>query len=300
MTNEINAVGIRFKKAGKIHFYTTNGLTLNIDDNVIVNTIRGVELGYVVLEERLTEVSEEEDITPIIRIATPEDMKTHKKNIEDQNKALEVCEQKVAEFKLPMNLIDVEYTFDRTKLLFYFTAEGRIDFRELVKSLASIFRTRIELRQIGVRDEAKILNSIGMCGRTLCCSTFLYNFQTVSLKMAKDQNLSLNPSKISGSCGRLMCCLNYEQEAYEELNVNLPNIGDIVKTPKGNGEVMSVSILRQTVKVILRDKKTDEVELVTFNKNEVKVIKAKKYAKKLPFEDGEKVDSKELKGLLDE
>ncbi len=295
----INAVGVRFKKAGKIHYYTNNNLDLKINDKVIVETARGIEFGTIVIEERPTTIDLELEFKPILRLASEKDLKIQEQNQYDQLRALKICEEKVREFNLGMNLIDVEYTFDRTKLLFYFTAEGRIDFRELVKSLASIFKTRIELRQIGVRDQAKILNSIGICGRPLCCSTFLYNFQTVSLKMAKDQNLSLNPSKISGSCGRLMCCLNYEQETYEQLNKNLPNVGDIVSTPEGKGEVMSVSILRELVKVVIRDRKTDDVELKSFKKNEVKVIKAKKFAKKTSYNTEDNINQDELKELLD-
>ncbi len=299
MSEVINAVGVRFKKAGKIHYYKSNKLNLKAQDKVIVETARGLELGTIVKEEQPTSVNLELEFKPILRLATKKDFKTYEQNKLDEQKALELCDEKAKEFNLGMNLVDVEYTFDRSKLLFYFTAEGRVDFRELVKSLASIFKTRIELRQIGVRDEAKILNSIGICGRTLCCSTFLYNFQTVSLKMAKDQNLSLNPSKISGSCGRLMCCLNYEQETYDELNKNLPNIGDIVSTPNGKGEVMSVSILRELVKVVIRDKETDDVELMSFHKSEIKTVKAKQQSRKPIYNQQENVNHDELKELLD-
>ncbi len=299
MSEFISAVGIRFKKAGKIHYYKSNNLNLKIDDKVVVETSRGLEFGTIVKEEQPIDVTLELEFKPVLRLATSKDFKTHEQNKFDEQKALKICDEKAKLFNLGMNLIDVEYTFDRSKLLFYFTAEGRVDFRELVKSLASVFKTRIELRQIGVRDEAKILNSIGICGRTLCCSTFLYNFQTVSLKMAKDQNLSLNPSKISGSCGRLMCCLNYEQETYEQLNKNLPNVGDIVSTPAGKGEVMSVSILRELVKVVIRDKKTDDVELMSFHKNDITVIKAKFQPKKTTYDQQQNVNHDELKELLD-
>ncbi len=299
MSEVINAVGVRFKKAGKIHYYKPNKLNLKINDNVIVETSRGIEFGTIVKETKPVNKNLELEFKPILRVATKKDFKTYEQNKVDAKKALNVCEEKCKQFNLHMNLIEVEYTFDRSKLLFYFTAEGRVDFRELVKSLASIFKTRIELRQVGVRDEAKILNSIGICGRSLCCSTFLYNFQTVSLKMAKDQNLSLNPSKISGSCGRLMCCLNYEQETYEQLNKNLPNIGDEVATPSGKGEVMSVSILRQEVKVVIRNKKTDEVNLESFHKDEINVIKAKRYAKKTTYDNNEVINQDELKEILD-
>lgn len=296
----INAVGVRFKKVGKVHYYTTNNLKLKQNDKIVAETIRGLELGTVVIEERPTDKSLELQFKPIIRIATNKDLKNQEQNEIDQKNALDICYEKIREFNLQMKLIDVEYTLDKSKLLFYFTAEGRIDFRELVKSLAGTFKTRIELRQIGVRDEAKILNSIGICGRPLCCSTFLYNFQPVSLKMAKDQNLSLNPTKISGSCGRLMCCLNYEQETYEYLNENLPNVGDFVQTPNGKGEVMSVSALRETVKVVVRNRETDDAELLSFHKNDVTVLKAKKFARKTSYGDESNVSDDDLKGLLDE
>ncbi len=297
-TEFIDAVGIRFKKAGKIHYYTSNNFDLKVEDKVLAVTARGLELGTVVIPEKPTDKSLELSFKPILRIATSSDLKTHETNKEDEKKAFEICIKKIREFNLGMKLIDAEYTFDKSKLLFYFTAEGRIDFRELVKTLAVTFKTRIELRQIGVRDQAKILNSIGICGRSLCCSTFLYDFQIVSLKMAKDQNLSLSPSKISGSCGRLMCCLKYEQEVYEHLNKGLPNLGDIVSTPSGEGEVMSISVLRELVNVVIRDKNTDDVELKSFKKDEVTVVKPKLNKRKDNYKE-DKINKDELKGLLD-
>ncbi len=246
-------IGVRFRKAGKIYYFEPNGLELEPGAHVIVETSRGVEYGTVVLGPR--EVSEESissPLKPVIRLATPEDDATEAANKEKEKEAMDICREKIAKHELEMRLLDCEYTFDGNKVLFYFTADGRVDFRELVKDLAAVFRIRIELRQIGVRDETKIVGGIGICGRALCCHTYLADFAPVSIRMAKEQNLSLNPTKISGVCGRLMCCLKNEEEAYEELNSRLPNIGDRVTTNDGlQGEVSAVSVLKQMVKVIV-------------------------------------------------
>ena len=247
----IKVVGVRFRNAGKIYYFGPGKFELKSGMHVIVETARGVEMGTVLMEPR--EISEEnviQPLKPVIRIATEADEKTAQKNHEKEKEAFQICLQKIAKHKLDMKLVEAEYTFDNNKLLFYFTADGRIDFRELVKDLAAVFRTRIELRQIGVRDETKIMGGIGICGRPLC---YLSEFAPVSIKMAKEQNLSLNPTKISGVCGRLMCCLKNEEETYEYLNSRLPVVGDIVTTnDKLRGEVSSVNVLRQTVKVLVQ------------------------------------------------
>ncbi len=249
----VNVIGVRFRKAGKIYFFDPAGLEIKQGDNVIVETARGIEYGYVVLGCK--EVEEERIIQPlkqVIRVASPEDDEIEKKNKQKEKEAFTICLEKIRKHELEMKLIDAEYTFDNNKVLFYFTADGRIDFRELVKDLAAVFKTRIELRQIGVRDETKIVGGIGICGRPLCCHSYLSEFVPVSIKMAKEQNLSLNPTKISGVCGRLMCCLKNEEDAYEELNSKLPNVGDYVTTSdRLRGEVHSVSVLKQLVKVIV-------------------------------------------------
>lgn len=246
-------IGVRFRQAGKVYFFSPGKLHVKQGDKVIVETARGVEFGSVVSGPK--DVRDEEIMQPlksVIRIATEEDKRNEEKNREKEKEAFDICLEKIRKHELDMKLINAEYTFDGNKVLFYFTADGRIDFRELVKDLAAVFRTRIELRQIGVRDETKIRGGIGMCGRPLCCHTYLSEFAPVSIKMAKEQNLSLNPTKISGVCGRLMCCLTNEEETYEELNSRLPSIGDIVTTCEGlKGEVQSVGVLRQTVKVIV-------------------------------------------------
>ena len=255
----IKVIGVRFRNAGKIYFFAPGELEIKKGQNVIVETARGVEYGYVVMGVR--EVEEEKVVQPlkaVLRIATEQDDRTEAKNKEKEKAAHQVCLEKIARHNLDMKLIDTEYTFDNNKVLFYFTADGRIDFRELVKDLASVFKTRIELRQIGVRDETKILGGMGNCGRELCCHTYLSEFIPVSIKMAKEQNLSLNPSKISGTCGRLMCCLKNEEDTYEYLNSRLPSIGDFVTTDDGfKGEVHSVNVLRQTVKVLVTVDKDD-------------------------------------------
>lgn len=246
-------IGVSFRQAGKVYFFDPGDEQIERGEHVIVETAKGVEYGTVVVPNR--EMAEEKIVAPlkkIIRVATPKDEDIELKNREKEKDAYKICIEKIAKHRLEMKLIAAEYTFDNNKLLFYFTADGRIDFRELVKDLASVFRTRIELRQIGVRDETKICGGIGICGRTLCCHSYLSEFAPVSIKMAKEQNLFLNPTKISGVCGRLMCCLKNEEEAYEELNSRLPHIGSHVKTAEGlDAEVQSVSVLKQLVKVIV-------------------------------------------------
>ena len=264
-------IGVRFRKAGKVYYFSPGEEDIKTGQHVIVETARGEEYGYVVLGTH--EVDDKkviQPLKPVIRMATEADEETERKNKEKEKEAFKICLEKIKKHDLDMKLIDTEYTFDNNKVLFYFTADGRIDFRELVKDLASVFKTRIELRQIGVRDETKIVGGIGICGRPLCCASYLSEFIPVSIKMAKEQNLSLNPTKISGVCGRLMCCLKYEEETYEELNSKLPNVGDYVTTDDGlKGEVHSVSILRQMVKVIvtinndekeIRDYKVDQLK----------------------------------------
>ena len=249
----MKVVGVRFRKAGKVYYFDPLEFDIKQGSNVIVETARGVEFGYVVMGIRdLPEEKITQPLKPVLRPATEEDVKTQEENGAREKEAFKVCLEKIRKHNLEMKLIDSEYTFDNNKLLFYFTADGRVDFRELVKDLASVFKTRIELRQIGVRDETKILGGIGVCGRALCCHTYLSEFIPVSIKMAKEQNLSLNPTKISGVCGRLMCCLKNEEEAYEELNSHLPSVGEYVTTSDGlRGEVQSTSVLKQLVKVIV-------------------------------------------------
>ena len=258
-----NVVGVRFKKAGKIYYFDPASFLLEDSQYVIVETARGVEYGKVVVPQKV--VGDNDVVLPLKQVLRPADDRDRiqvEENAAESKRAFELASTKIIEHNLEMKLVDVEYTFDRNKIIFYFTAEGRVDFRDLVKDLASVFRTRIELRQIGVRDEAKLLGGIGPCGRMLCCSTFLGDFEPVSIKMAKDQNLSLNPSKISGLCGRLMCCLKNEQETYEYLNKKLPNVGDVVKTFDGKtGEVTAVSVLRQKVKLkVAQEDDTFEIE----------------------------------------
>ena len=258
----INVIGVRFRPAGKVYFFDPAGMDIKTGDHVIVETARGIEFGHVVLGSRAVDESKViQPLKPVIRMATAADEETERRNKEKEKDAFGICLEKIKKHNLQMKLIDAEYTFDNNKVLFYFTADGRIDFRELVKDLAAVFKTRIELRQIGVRDETKIMGGIGICGTPLCCHTYLSEFIPVSIKMAKEQNLSLNPTKISGVCGRLMCCLKNEEETYEELNSKLPNIGDYVTTDDGlKGEVHSVSVLRQLVKVVVTVGK-DEKEI---------------------------------------
>jgi cell fate regulator YaaT (PSP1 superfamily) len=269
----ITVVGIRFKKAGKIYYFDPDNLEIQKGNNVIVETARGLEFGEVVIGPR--EVNDDEIVQPlkkVMRSATQEDVLKDQDNKAKEKDAFNICLNKIADHGLPMKLIDVEYTFDNSKIIFYFVADGRIDFRELVKDLASIFRTRIELRQIGVRDESKFIGGLGPCGRSMCCSSFLGDFEPVSIKMAKEQNLSLNPTKISGVCGRLMCCLNYEQNTYEEIRKKMPAVGSIVKTPEdGDGEVVENSILLESVKVKITNR-SDEVEVRPYSIYEVEMV----------------------------
>lgn len=263
-------IGVRFRTAGKIYFFSPGKFEVKRGDQVIVETARGVEFGNVVMGPK--EVKDEEITQPlktVIRLATEDDRRVEEKNRKKEKEAFQICLEKIHKHGLEMKLIDAEYTFDNNKVLFYFTADGRIDFRELVKDLAAVFRTRIELRQIGVRDETKIRGGIGICGRELCCHTYLSEFAPVSIKMAKEQNLSLNPTKISGVCGRLMCCLKNEQETYEYLNRKLPGVGDIVTLPDGmKGEVSGVNVLRQLVKVLVDV--NDEKEMREYPVEELK------------------------------
>lgn len=278
-------IGVRFRNVGKIYYFSPQDLEIKAGEHVIVETARGVEYGSVVLPPR--EVSDEKVVQPlkeVIRIATPQDDKKEEANRKREKEAFQICLKKIREHNLEMKLIDVEYTFDNNKILFYFTADGRIDFRELVKDLAAIFKTRIELRQIGVRDETKILGGIGICGRPLCCHTYLSEFVPVSIKMAKEQNLSLNPTKISGICGRLMCCLNYEQSTYEDIRKRLPKVGSVVQTEDGKGEVVSNNTVKEAVKVKLR--KGDEEVIEEFKIENIALISGS-------YEDS--VDEKEIK-----
>ena len=289
-------IGVRFRAAGKIYYFDPAGLAIKTGDNVIVETARGIEFGYVVLGSR--EVPDEKVVQPlkqVIRMATEEDRASEAKNKEKEKEAFKICLEKIRKRGLEMKLIDAEYTFDNNKVLFYFTADGRIDFRELVKDLAAVFKTRIELRQVGVRDETKILGGIGICGRTLCCHSYLSEFIPVSIKMAKEQNLSLNPTKISGVCGRLMCCLKNEEETYQFLNSKLPGTGDFVTADDGlKGEVQSVNVLRQTVKVLVTVNH-DEKEIREYRVEQLKFKPRKKKEKK----DGQndKHQHSELKAL---
>ena len=286
----IKIVGVRFRKAGKIYYFDPAGMEIETGTHVIVETARGIEFGTVMIPPReMEEDGVVQPLKPVIRIATEADEITEQKNKEKEKEAFQICLEKIAKHKLEMKLVEAEYTFDNNKLLFYFTADGRIDFRELVKDLASVFRTRIELRQIGVRDETKILGGIGICGRPLCCSTYLSEFIPVSIKMAKEQNMSLNPTKISGVCGRLMCCLKNEEETYEYLNSRLPNVGDYVTTIEGlKGEVQSVSVLRQLVKVIVEV--NDEKEIREYKVDELKFRPKRR-------RDNTKISAEEMKKL---
>lgn len=288
-------IGVRFRTAGKIYFFAPGNLEIRQGDHVIVETARGVEYGRVV--SGVKEVPSEDVIQPlksVIRIATEQDHKTVEKNKEKEKEAFKICLEKIRKHELEMKLIDVEYTFDGNKILFYFTADGRIDFRELVKDLAAVFRTRIELRQIGVRDETKIRGGIGICGRPLCCSTYLTEFSAVSIKMAKEQNLSLNPTKISGVCGRLMCCLNNEEETYEVLNSQLPSVGDVVTTQEGlTGVVHSLSVLRKLVRVVV-NLENDDKEIREYPADELK-FKPRKRKQKVSKEEMKKLASLEKK-----
>lgn len=300
----IKVIGVRFRNAGKIYYFDPMNLEIKAGDHVIVETSRGIEYGYVVLGCR--DVEESKVVQPlktVIRMATRADDDVERHNHEKEKDAFRICKEKIKKHGLAMKLIDAEYTFDNNKVLFYFTADGRIDFRELVKDLASVFKTRIELRQVGVRDETKIVGGIGVCGRPLCCQSYLSEFIPVSIKMAKEQNLSLNPTKISGVCGRLMCCLKYEEETYEDLNSKLPNMGDFVTTDDGlKGEVHSVSVLRQLVKVVVTVK--DEKEIREYKVDQLK-FKPRRRREKNQVADAElkaleALEKKEGKSKLDD
>lgn len=270
----VKTVGVRFKKAGKIYYFDPDDIDIKMEDNVIVETIRGIEFGEVVLGIR--EVPEDQIVAPlkmVIRVATEDDKRIYQENKNKEKDALAICLQKVHQHNLEMKLIDVEYTFDNNKIIFYFTADGRVDFRELVKDLASVFKTRIELRQIGVRDESKMIGGIGPCGRALCCASFLGDFAPVSIKMAKEQSLSLNPAKISGICGRLMCCLKYEQEAYEYARKIVPRIGSLLDTPEGKGEVVGNNLLKEQVRVLLELQENNNRVVKDFSIKDVVVLK---------------------------
>lgn len=302
----ITVIGVRFKKAGKIYYFDPGDVEVNKDDHVIVETARGIEYGECVIGRR--EIPEEQIISPlkpVLRTSTNEDDEIHLNNRKKAQEAIEVCKEKIELHQLDMKLIDVEYTFDNNKVIFYFTADGRIDFRELVKDLASIFRTRIELRQIGVRDESKMVKGLGPCGREICCGSWLGDFAPVSIKMAKDQNLSLNPVKISGLCGRLMCCLKYEYDTYVQIRIGMPNKGDKVSTPDGNAYVMDTNILLEKVKVRHITKTSPHEELsedfVLYDKDEIKVIEVNRssHSSGSHAANGEKVDFAELKKLED-
>lgn len=286
----IKVVGVRFRTAGKIYYFDPKDLELPLGSHVIVETARGVEYGTVMVPPKgVTDDEVVQPLKPVLRASTPEDDKTEQKNREKERQAYKTCQEKIQKHKLNMKLVEAEYTFDNNKLLFYFTADGRIDFRELVKDLASVFKTRIELRQVGVRDETKIVGGIGICGRALCCHSYLSEFIPVSIKMAKEQNLSLNPTKISGVCGRLMCCLKNEEETYEYLNSRLPGIGDRVMTVDGlKGEVSSVNVLRQMVKVLVEV--DDEKELRDYPVDELKFRPRRR-------KENIKLSAKELKEL---
>lgn len=288
----IRIVGVRFKSAGKIYYFDPVEFEIEKNVDVVVETARGLEYGKVVVGPKELDESElVSPLKPIVRIATEEDTKIYLENKEKAKETFEVCQQKIKEHELTMFLIDCEYTFDRNKLIFYFTAEGRIDFRELVKDLASIFKTRIELRQIGVRDEAKSIGGLGPCGRRLCCSSWLGDFQPVSIKMAKDQSLSLNPTKISGICGRLFCCLKYEHDVYSEALENMPTVGSIVQSPDGKGKVIEINPLLEQIKVELQDK-----NIKLYEKEEIKILQEAKKCSGCGQKD-EKLDAETLREL---
>lgn len=300
----VKIIGVRFRTAGKIYFFDPGRLNIRKGDHVIVETARGIEYGTVVGGPRDVEQDKViQPLKPVLRIANAKDDEQEAANRRKEKEAFQICLEKIKKHKLEMKLIDAEYTFDNNKVLFYFTADGRIDFRELVKDLASVFKTRIELRQIGVRDETKIVGGIGICGRALCCHTYLSEFIPVSIKMAKEQNLSLNPTKISGVCGRLMCCLKNEEETYEELNRRLPGIGDYVTTDDGcKGSVHSVNVLRQLVKVIVE--KDDEKEIQEYKVSQLKFRRKHKNTK-VDLSDEElkkleKLEKQEAKSKLDD
>ena len=284
-------IGVRFQNTGKTYYFSPDGKKMTVGQKVIVETARGVECGTVAISNRMVEDDRiVAPLKPILRVATERDLAQLEENARREREAFRICEEKIARHKLKMNLVDVEYTFDNNKILFYFTADGRIDFRELVKDLAGVFRTRIELRQIGVRDEAKMLGGLGICGRPFCCSSFLSDFQPVSIKMAKEQWLSLNPTKISGTCGRLMCCLKYEQDAYESLLKITPKNGAVVQTPDGRGVVVDSNLLTGALKVQL-DSRPDAAPN-DYNRRDVKILRE-------PSSKGGRQEKKELEELED-
>ena len=289
----VSIIGVRFKKAGKIYFFDPDGKQVQQGEHVIVDTAMGMEYGEVAIANR--QLPQEKIVAPlkkIIRVATKKDQRQNEENKRQEKEAFKVCEQKIREHGLDMKLMDVEFKFDKSKILFFFTAEGRIDFRELVRDLAAVYKTRIELRQVGVRDEVKRIGGNGVCGRELCCCSFLGNFETVSIKMAKEQNVSLNPSKISGNCGRLMCCLQYEQNVYEDKLKKLPKVGAIVKTDDGQGEVCGIETLKEIVKVKFKD--GDETFFKKYNAKDIKIIKN---VEKEQNSDISKEDMEELKKM---
>lgn len=287
--------GIRFKSGGKMYYFAPNDLRLQKGQGVIVETARGLEYGIVDIPEK--DIRDDEIVSPlksVVRVATPQDDEVNEKNKKREKEAFGICLEKIAKRELDMKLVDVELTFDGTKIIFYFTSDGRVDFRELVKDLAAVFRIRIELRQIGIRDVTKMMNGLGICGRTLCCATFLRDFHPVSIKMAKDQGISLNPTKISGICGRLMCCLKYEQNVYEELIKGLPKEGDIISTPEGDGEVLSVNVLKRTIRAAVRPDPKKDAQVSCFAPEEIKIIKRKKRGK-----EDKGISGEELKKIID-
>lgn len=299
----VTVIGIRFKKAGKIYYFDPDNIDIKTGNFAIVETARGVEFGEVVIGPK--EISEDEIIAPlkkVLRIATSDDILRNEENKAKEGQAFEICLKKIEEHGLSMKLVDVEYTFDNNKVIFYFTADGRVDFRELVKDLASIFKTRIELRQIGVRDEAKMVGGLGPCGRPLCCASFLGEFEPVSIKMAKEQNLSLNPTKISGICGRLMCCLKYEQDTYECIRKKLPRVGSIVTTPDGQGEVVENSVVMECVKVKIPV--GDEEEVRVYSIQDVTIVNGSMEGEvvdeNIVIEQDEDVSPEEIRNLLKE
>lgn len=304
----VTVAGIRFKTAGKVYFFNPDNIKVKIGDNVIVETARGLEFGTVTMgPEQVEEKSVIQPLKKIIRLADEKDTRQHKENVEKKEKAMAKCQEKVDKHGLDMKLIDVEYTFDNSKIIFYFTADGRVDFRELVKDLASVFKMRIELRQIGVRDEAKMMGGIGACGRSLCCHSWLSEFEPVSIKMAKVQNLSLNPTKISGICGRLMCCLKYENDIYMELRKGMPEVGEKIKTRDGFAKVIEANLLENRIKVrLIEEDSKDESEMKlssevrTFKKEEIKRLHHNQRRDKDIFEDLDDETLKEIKELIKE
>ncbi len=298
----MRVIGVRFKKMGKIYFFNPEKWKIKKGDKVIVDTTQGIDIGEVEIENRILQCNKSyQEIKPIIRVANKEDLKQYEHKLKKEKEAFDICNEKIKEYKLRMNLTDVEYRFDNSKLLFYFTSDIRVDFRDLVKDLASIFKTRIELRQIGVRDEVKRIGGNGICGRELCCCSFLGDFETVSIKMAKEQNLSLNPSKISGNCGRLMCCLKYEQEVYEEKLSRLPTVGTLVGTPEGNGIVENVEILNEIISVKIGSgeesyyRKYNVKDVKILKKAEYKIINEEENEHKKELEELEELEKKDMK-----